>query len=182
MGDPALTSLLERLAGKGSDGTDPWAALAATEPDHGKRPAKTAPGALPPRVEGISTRDETLDRLLQQIHSGADLAIAPAAEDTSEFRPLEPLSFDEAQLTGSEVEALILKYLLARGDSSGRDTADHIRLPFLLIEDLMRQMKHDHLLVHRGAAPMNDYVYQLTDMGRERARRHTSYCTYFGAA
>ena len=29
---------------------------------------------------------------------------------------------------------------------------------------------------------MNDYVFQLTDLGRERARRHTEHCTYFGAA
>jgi predicted ATPase with chaperone activity len=29
---------------------------------------------------------------------------------------------------------------------------------------------------------MNDYVYQLTDLGRERARRMMEHCTYFGSA
>ena len=29
---------------------------------------------------------------------------------------------------------------------------------------------------------MNDYVYQLTDLGRERARRFMDHCTYFGSA
>ena len=29
---------------------------------------------------------------------------------------------------------------------------------------------------------MNDFVYQLTDLGRERARRLSQHCTYFGAA
>jgi predicted ATPase with chaperone activity len=29
---------------------------------------------------------------------------------------------------------------------------------------------------------MNDYEYQLTDTGRERARRYVEHCTYFGAA
>ena len=29
---------------------------------------------------------------------------------------------------------------------------------------------------------MNDYVYQLTDLGRERARRQAQFCTYFGSA
>jgi predicted ATPase with chaperone activity len=43
-------------------------------------------------------------------------------------------------------------------------------------------MKFDQLLVYRGSAPMNDYVYQLTDLGRERARRMMEHCTYFGAA
>ena len=28
-------------------------------------------------------------------------------------------------------------------------------------------MKQDQLVAHRGAAPMNDYVFQLTDIGRE---------------
>ena len=29
---------------------------------------------------------------------------------------------------------------------------------------------------------MNDYLYQLTDLGRERARRQAAHCSYFGAA
>ena len=29
---------------------------------------------------------------------------------------------------------------------------------------------------------MNDFQYQLTDMGRERARRHAEHCTYYGSA
>ena len=55
-------------------------------------------------------------------------------------------------------------------------------MPFILIVPLLRQMKFDQLLVYRGSAPMNDYVYQLTDLGRERARRMMEHCTYFGAA
>lgn len=98
------------------------------------------------------------------------------------FLPLEPESIHEAGLTDSEVEQLILKYLLSRGDSTGRDVADQIRLPFVLLDTLLRQLKYDQLLVYRGSAPMNDYVYQLTDLGRERARRYMEHCTYFGAA
>jgi hypothetical protein len=111
---------------------------------------------------------------------------APAAEAPEylpgEFYPKEPKSFQEARVSENEVEALILKYLLARGDAAGRDCADQVKLPFVLIEELMRQMKQDQWIVHRSSAPMNDYVFQLTDIGRERARRHTEHCTYFGAA
>ena len=74
-------------------------------------------------------------------------------------------------LSESEVEALVLKLLLSRGDLVGRDIADHIRLPFVLIDELLRQLKRDQLVVYRGSAAMNDYLYQLTDLGRERARR-----------
>src|SRR6185312_10609839 len=70
----------------------------------------------------------------------------------------------------------------ARGDASGREVAEQVKLPFGLIEELLRQMKQEQLVVHRSSAPMNDYQFQLTDLGRERARRHTEHCTYFGAA
>ncbi len=96
--------------------------------------------------------------------------------------PIEPDSFAAAGLTDSEVEALILKFLLARGDASGRDIAEQIKLPFVPVGQLLSEMKYGQLVVHRGSAAMNDFVYQLTDLGRERARRLAQHCTYFGAA
>ena len=98
------------------------------------------------------------------------------------FLPTEPTSFREAGLTDSAVESLALKFLLARGDSSGREISAQIKLPFILIDELLRELKNDRLVGHRGAAPMNDFVYQLTDFGRERAKRFWNHCTYFGAA
>ncbi|MFN0019322.1 MAG: AAA family ATPase [Pirellulaceae bacterium] len=105
-------------------------------------------------------------------------AIAPL----DAFIPLEPNSTRAAGLTDTEVESLVLKYLLARGDMTGREIAEQIRMPFILLDQLMRQLKLDQLLIYRGSAPMNDYIYQLTDLGRERARRYLDHCTYFGAA
>jgi len=98
------------------------------------------------------------------------------------FVPREPMSFRQAGLTESEVEALILKFLLSRGDATGREVAEQVRLPFVLLDQLLRQMKSDQLVVHRGSAPMNDYEYQMSDLGRERARRYAQHCTYFGSA
>lgn len=107
---------------------------------------------------------------------------AAASVPLDAFVPREPTSIREAGLTDTEVESLILKYLLARGDITGREIAEQIRIPFFLLDQLMRQLKSDQLLIYRGAAPMNDYVYQLTDLGRERGRRYLDHCTYFGAA
>ena len=98
------------------------------------------------------------------------------------FLPIEPESFTAAGLTETIVESLVLKFLLARGDGTGREIADQIKLPFILVDQLLREMKSDQLVVHKGAAAMNDFQYHLSDMGRERARRHTEQCTYFGAA
>lgn len=100
----------------------------------------------------------------------------------NDFLPIEPTSFREADLTDSEVEALVQKYLHARGSATGRNVAEQVRLPFALIDALMRDMKDAQLVVHRKDAPMNDYEYQLSEMGRERARRLALSCTYFGSA
>jgi hypothetical protein len=98
------------------------------------------------------------------------------------FFPVEPTSFQDASLTESEVEELALKFLLSRGDASGRDIADQVKLPFVLLDELLRALKNEQLVFHRGSAPMNDYQFALTDKGRERARRLVEHCTYFGAA
>jgi hypothetical protein len=200
MSDNAVDNLLARLAGRGTDeGPDPYAAVAATLPDH------TAPKVAAVQ-QAEKLRQDKLDQLLgriAQLTGGATAAVNPTAVGANvghaspaqaasalvavapvanEFFPAEPASFAEARLTESEVEELTLKFLLARGDVSGRDIADQIKLPFLLLEELLRQMKQEQWIVHRGAAAMNDYQYQLTDKGRERARRLAEHCTYFGAA
>jgi len=179
MPDAPDQDFLSRLA-RGdapADGTDPWASLVATEPQH-------ATVEEDPKLQAMIDR---INRLGGTAEPGSgEHATQPAAEAADEpadtFVPIEPQSFREADLTDSEVETLILKFLLARGDVAGRDVAGQVKLPFVLIDELLQRMKKDQLVVHRGAAPMNDYVYQLTEMGRERARRYAAHCTYFGSA
>ncbi|MBL8827160.1 MAG: AAA family ATPase, partial [Planctomycetaceae bacterium] len=103
-------------------------------------------------------------------------------KQNDKFVPLEPNSFAEAQLSEGLVEGLVAKYLLSCGTATGRQCADQVALPFKLIDETLAQMKTDQLVVYRGSSIMNDYTYQLTDMGRERARRLSEHCSYFGAA
>lgn len=173
MPDTQHDDLLARLAGQSGAGSNPWAALAASEPDHEDHER----GHL----------DTMFARINQLAAEQAAPTDQPKADRTEErlrntFVPIEPASFPEACLTDSEVEALAMKFLLARGDVSGRDIAEQVKLPFVLVDQLLRTMKNEQLVCHRGSAPMNDYQYQLTDMGRERARRYAQHCTYFGSA
>ncbi len=182
MAETPENDLLARLAGHDprADGADLWSAVAASEPDHDRDDQQ---------------KDEKLDALIERINQLGDKPAGDAAGTPSEadppqegenlkntYLPIEPESFRQADLTDSEVEALILKFLLARGDATGRDIADQVKLPFVLIDELLRTVKNDQLVVHKGSAPMNDYQYQLTDLGRERARRYSAFCTYFGSA
>lgn len=135
--------------------------------------------------------DDNLDAMIERIKSLAASKQNPAAtlsapaagcNDFTGYTPREPQSFRDAGLTDSAVESLALKFLMTRGEASGREVADQIKLPFLLMDELLRSLKNEQLVAHRGSAPMNDFVYQLTDMGRERAKRYWAHCTYFGAA
>jgi DNA-binding PadR family transcriptional regulator len=99
-----------------------------------------------------------------------------------EWMPEEPDTLADAGLTDGEVEALILKTLNGRAEATGRFLSEHLKLPFRMIDPLLHAMKHDRLVAHKGAAAMNDYVYQLTELGRERAKKFAEHCTYFGAA
>jgi len=127
---------------------------------------------------------ESIKRLSAKVEAAVNPPKMPEAAEAAPdaFTPIEPASFRDADLTGSEVEALILKFLLARGEATGRDIADQVKLPYVLVHDLLCAMKNEQLIGHRGSAPMNDFVYQLSDLGRERGRRYSQVCTYFGAA
>ncbi len=142
--------------------------------------------------------DRDLDRLVERIYELSDgteprpPAIRPANEfgvregsepaADGEWYPVEPATFRAAHLSESEVEALLLKCLVARGAMTGRNLADQVKLPFQLVDGLLRELKTQQLVVYRGAAAMNDYEYQLTDLGIERGRRLIYHCTYFGSA
>jgi predicted ATPase with chaperone activity len=98
------------------------------------------------------------------------------------FRPAEPQTVEQTGLTTPSLDGLVLKYLAVVGMSSGRGIADKICLPFGIIEGVIRGLRTRQLLVHTGSAPLNDYMYSLTDQGRERALVFQSACAYVGPA
>jgi hypothetical protein len=144
-----------------------------------------APAAGSPPAQNPPAKEDKLDELVRRVNQlaeGSQNAAAAEIEVQAEFFPVEPNSLRDAGVTESQLEALVLKYLLARGDASGREVVEQVKLPFRIVDALLRQMKQDQLVAHKGAAPMNDYVYLLTDVGRERARRFTEQSTYYGSA
>ncbi len=98
------------------------------------------------------------------------------------FRPSEPRSLQETGLSPSFIESLILKFLLAVGSASGRGIAERICLPFGALEEQYQTLRSRQMLVHTGAAPLNDYYYNLTDQGRDRAQKAMQACGYVGPA
>lgn len=152
------------------------------------------PSAQAPK-SGDGRLGELLNRIQKITNDGAGgiLPVSPAAplgavpdvganDQESAWYPHEPASFLSGGLSTSEVENLVLKYLNARAEASGRDLSDHVRLPFRLIEPLMQSMKDDQLVAHKAAAMMNDYIFTLTGVGRDRAKKLADHCSYYGSA
>ena len=158
-------------------------------------PRRTAPSPQRPEKASSSSPESRLETLLNRINNIADgktpedavpsNAVPPEVTTESSddsFLPPEPKSFEEAGLTATQIEELIMKCLLARGDAEGRQVAEQIKIPFALVDQLLRQLKQEQMVIYRDQAQVNDYRYQLTDHGRERARRYANDCSYYGAA
>lgn len=98
------------------------------------------------------------------------------------FLPRAPRTLEDAGLSETAVEELIVRFLLARGEAAGRLIAAQVRLPFLLVEPILNRLKYEQMTAYRGANSVNDYIHVLTEQGRERARQYNLRTTYFGAA
>ena len=109
-----------------------------------------------------------------------DLLAHILADET--FSPAEPLTLQETGLPISLIESLICKKLMVTGTLSGRVIADQLCLPFQALESALSSLRERQILVHQGAAVLNDYNYALTESGHDRASSAMRSCSYVGPA
>ncbi|MDB4731724.1 hypothetical protein OAF74_02685, partial [bacterium] len=98
------------------------------------------------------------------------------------FFPSSPNTLEEAGASLSEVSNLILKFLYSSGVETGYRVSIQLGLKFPLIEAILRQLKLERLVGYKNSIAGGDYLYELTDLGRERSRTLTQQSTYFGTA
>jgi predicted ATPase with chaperone activity len=98
------------------------------------------------------------------------------------FHPSEPRTLEQAGLTEAFIESLVCKHLKALGTASGHMLAEAICLPFGLLEERCQKLRARQWLTHKGAAALHDYMYALTDQGREQAQSMHEACGYVGPA
>ncbi|HMC12167.1 MAG TPA: AAA family ATPase, partial [Pirellulaceae bacterium] len=113
---------------------------------------------------------------------GASGSLLASILNDDAFRPAEPHSIEETGLTSSLIETLMLKYVSLIGSACGRQIADNVCLPLPILEPLYQSLRQRQLFVHTGSAQLGDYVYTLTDQGRQRAKAALEQCSYVGAA
>ncbi|MFZ5833399.1 MAG: AAA family ATPase [Planctomycetota bacterium] len=107
--------------------------------------------------------------------------LAPLLSD-EKFWPAPPRTVEETGLTSSMIESLVCKHLAIVGNNSGRGIAQHLCLPFVVLDGMLQTMRTRQIIVHTGSAPLNDYRYVLTEQGRQRAEAYAATCAYSGAA
>ncbi len=123
-------------------------------------------GELPSSVSGVSDSERENEK-----------ASAP-----TRFVPEEPQSLADLGLSQSDLESLALKLLLYRGTMSGRAIADHLRLPRQIVVGTLEALRGELLISIKGASGLEDYTFQLTEAGDDRAHRLAKQCTYSGVA
>lgn len=102
----------------------------------------------------------------------------PSADEP--WRPLEPQDLAACRINATLLSELTLRLLLSAGESAGKAIADELKLPFRIVEPLLLRLKQEQSIVYNAATATNDYVYGLTEAGRQRARSSTAGCSYVG--
>jgi len=117
-----------------------------------------------------------------QAQSSAKGSLLASILSEDSFRPTEPKSIEETGITATLIESLILKYVQVIGSASGRQIADNVCLPFVLLEPIYQSLRQRQLIINNASAQLGDFSYMLTDQGRQRAKMVTEQCSYIGAA
>ncbi|MCH2596639.1 MAG: AAA family ATPase [Pirellulales bacterium] len=111
---------------------------------------------------------------------------SPAPEPTEQTRiqfvPVEPESIEQTGLSTGDLESLVLKVLLNRGTLSSRGVSDQLHLPRALVIDALETLRSELLVLIKGATGLEDYIFQLTEAGHEKAQRLARQCSYAGVA
>ncbi len=142
-------------------------------------PPESAPAALPDDIKTLneSTGEIRGTRHLEALFERVENLLGGKADPTKGFFPRlrrrskRPPDRRRDRAAGPEVPD-------AERLCHSREICAQIKLPFQIIEPLMKQWKKDQLVAYKGAAEMGDYNFTIIDLGREKARRYTDECGY----
>ncbi|MCC9603791.1 ATPase with chaperone activity [Stieleria sp. JC731] len=146
--------------------------------------APTKSAAEPETQQNETSSDTPVGGPKQSLGASIEIPPGPLGFKGSRdeaWRPVEPESFHKGGINESILEAIIYRFLLTAGESEGRRVADQVKLPFRLVEPILTRLKMEQNIAYKSATATNDYVYILTETGRQIARNHSVDCTYFGA-
>ncbi len=104
----------------------------------------------------------------------------PDATKSDRFFPNAPRSLAETHVSESDVESIVLRYLMLRGSTKGVEIAQQIGLQFAVVEKIFHGLKAQRFVAHKSAGSLTDYVYEVTEAGANRIRQNAARCRYCG--
>ena len=116
----------------------------------------------------------TLDERLDSINEPSS---AP-----KEFLPEVPANLQEAGINEIFLTNLVCKYLLSYGVLTGKEISTKVCLPFALVEEQLRDLKEKLIVTYQSTSGINDFVYALSEKGRQKALQAREASAYLGAA
>src|SRR6476620_7653319 len=96
--------------------------------------------------------------------------------------PPEPATLLDSGLPRAELEALVLKILLQRGACTGSVISEVACMPRTIVGEALERILNELLVTIKSSSGIQDYVYQLTDAGFQRAQQHAARCNFVGPA
>lgn len=99
-----------------------------------------------------------------------------------EIWPAPPATVEEVGLSISFLHDLVLKVIFYAGPSTTEKVSNHIGLPYEVTEQLLEQLKSDHLLEIVNSLREMNFRYRLTTKGEQRAMDALSRSRYASAA
>ena len=148
------------------------------------------PGHVAPTGPRKELFSELFDELTEETRSLlADPHLATLGVKTDSgvaaHAPKAPLSLKDSGLGRMQVCDLILKQIYLHGNLLGVEIAKNARLPYNLIDESLRFLKDEKCIeVSAGGEFIGraSYRFNLTEMGRTRAREAFEQCRYVGPA
>ena len=132
-------------------------------------------------------KSESASQGLDDLFNRVNMLLGDPAADRKEsqqpqgFVPRQPRSMRETGIPPAMIEKLIMRFLFQVGGDTSRRIAAQVRLPFKVIEPMLKQLRADKHIDLSGTTSTGDSEYCVTEAGRERARRYAEECTYFGS-
>ncbi|MEI7699817.1 MAG: AAA family ATPase [Planctomycetia bacterium] len=128
--------------------------------------------------------NEAIDVLFDRVNTilGDNSVVRPEVATGSAFIPRQPRSLREANVSPSVMERIIMRFLLQASVLAGRRIATQLKLPYKLVEPVLKQLRQEKHIDLSGTTTAGDSEFVLTNTGRDRARQYVTECSYFGAA
>ncbi len=112
----------------------------------------------------------------------ASQGVPPENFPKNEFCPLPPIDLSQTGLNTVLLEDLICKLLVQHGLLRGTQIAEKVCLSLHILNDLLYDMKKRLLLSYNSSVGVGDFIYSLTEKGRQQALIARELTAYVGPA